>query len=75
MWGFARQGILLKGYTKSCWTPRLRLSRSGQEKHAWNEVQRNDRPADTGSLETRTLITLATMYSYYYQVCTKEKEN
>jgi hypothetical protein len=32
---------------------RLKLSHSGQDKHAWNEVQRNDRPADTGSLETR----------------------
>jgi hypothetical protein len=29
---------LLKGYSKSCWTPRLRLSHSGQDKHAWNEV-------------------------------------
>jgi hypothetical protein len=48
----------LKGYSKSCWTPRLRLSNSGQDKHAWNEVQRNDRPADTGSLETRTLANL-----------------
>jgi hypothetical protein len=39
------------------------VSHSGQDKHAWNEVQRHNRPADTGSLETRTLITLATMYS------------
>jgi hypothetical protein len=31
--------VLLKGYSKSCWTPRLRLSHSGQDKHAWNEVQ------------------------------------
>jgi hypothetical protein len=30
---------ILKGYSKSCWTPRLRLSHSGQDKHAWNEVQ------------------------------------
>jgi hypothetical protein len=32
---------------ESCWTPKLRLSHSGQEKHHMDsgEVQRNDRPA------------------------------
>jgi hypothetical protein len=25
--------LLLKGYSKSCWTPRLRVSHSGQDKH------------------------------------------
>jgi hypothetical protein len=64
----------VKGYSKSCWTPRLRVSHLGQDKHAWNEVQRHNRPADTGSLETRTLINLATMYSIYYQAIQKKKK-